>query len=169
MVVSKESQNSCHFSVSPLNLLNGNQMLVFSFRMPAFLASALSFSSSISFTFSFILTPFKLLWASNSSFAFSRFSLSSSILSWLRNLSFSISAVSPFISLCFSVPSATDFFSFTPTVFLFLLVPLLSVKLFVAILLVLLWLLFSLLHIVLSVCHFHRSLVVCLRSLLTHY
>ena len=110
MVTSKESQNSCHFSVSPLNFLNGNQMLVFSFRMPAFPASALSFSSSISFPFSFILSPSKSLWASNSSFVFSRFSLSSSILSWLRNLSFSISAVSPFISLCFFVPSATDFF-----------------------------------------------------------
>ena len=63
----------------------------------------------------------ELLWASNSSFAFSRFSLSSSILSWLRNLSFSISAFFSIysslflcsISNCFSFPLYTNCFSFS--------------------------------------------------------
>ena len=116
MAASKESHNSWHFSVSPLNFLNssfGNRMLLFEFGMPAFPASALSFSSSISFTFSSIFTLSKLLWASNSSFAYSRFSLSSSNLSWLRNLSSSISA---FISICFCLflGSISKLFFFSP-------------------------------------------------------
>ena len=118
------------------------------------------------FTFSSIFILSTLVWVSNSIFAFSRFNLSSSILSWLCNLSFSISAFISicfslflcFISNCFSFPSAS-------TVFLFLLDPLYSVKSLVVILSVLLWLLFLCLHIVLKVYHFHRSLVVCLRSL----
>ena len=114
MVASEESQNSCHFSMSPLNFLNsrlGNRILVFNFGMSTFPASLLSFSSSIYFTFSSIFILFTLVWASNSIFAFSRFSLSSSILSWLRNLSF---LIPPLISICFSLflCSISNCFSF---------------------------------------------------------
>ena len=63
------------------------------------------------FHFQFHIHPFYVSLGFQLYFAFSRFSLSSSILSWLRNLSFSIP---PLISICFSLflCSISNCFSF---------------------------------------------------------
>ena len=142
MVASEESQNSCHFSMSPLNFLNsrlGNRMLVFNFGMSAFPASLLSFSSSIYFTFSSIFILFTLVWASNSILLFLGLVFPVRFFLGYVTCPFQSHHLSPFVSLCFFVPSPIVFlFPSASTVFLFILDPLYSVKSLVVILSVLL-------------------------------
>ena len=159
MVASKESKDSCHFSGPLLNFLNScfdNWILVFNFGMSVFQLLSFLFQAqfiSVSVLYSHFLHYFWLP---------TRFFLG------YVTCPFQSQHISPFVSLCFFVPSPTFFlFPFAPTLFLFPLNPLLSVKSFVLILSVLLWFLFFFLHIVLKVYHFNRCLVVCLRRLLS--